>query len=112
MSTKVGRGAEEAAVTYLRGQDFEILQQNYRTRWCEIDIVARKNNVVYFIECKYRAKSNWGGGLEYITQAKLKQMHFAAEFWIGQYNWRGDYTLSAIELTDDPPQVSEFIKEI
>jgi hypothetical protein len=39
-------------------------------------------------------------------------MHFSAEFWVASNNWSGDYQLSAIELTDDPPQVCEFIEEI
>lgn len=112
MSTQVGRDAEDAAATYLRGKNFKILAQNWRTRWCEIDIVASKNNVVYFVEAKYRAKNNWGSGLEYITQKKLKQMHFAAEFWVASQNWHGDYRLSAVELTDDPPQVTDWIDEI
>lgn len=112
MSTQLGRDAEDVAATFLRGKDFEILEQNWRTRWCEIDIVASKNGVVYFVECKYRSKNNWGSGLEYITQRKLRQMHFAAQFWVAQNNWAGDYNLSAIELTDDPPQVTEFIELI
>jgi len=111
-TTSIGRLAEESAATYLREYEYKILQQNWRTRWCEIDIVASKNNVVYFVECKYRGKNNWGSGLDYITKRKLRQMHFAAEFWVAQNNWSGDYSLSAIELTDNPPQVSEFIDQI
>lgn len=111
-TTEIGRLAEAVAATFLRGKDYQILAQNWRTRWCEIDIVTSKNNVVYFVECKYRGKSTWGGGLEYITHKKLQQMHFAAQFWAAQNNWSGDYNLSAIELSDNPPQVSEFIKEV
>ncbi|HSE29530.1 MAG TPA: YraN family protein [Candidatus Saccharimonadales bacterium] len=111
-ATEIGRMAEDAAATYLHEHGFEILQQNWRTRWCEIDIVCSKSSVVYFVECKYRAKNNWGSGFEYITNKKLQQMHFAAQFWVAQHRWEGDYSLSAIELADNPPQVNEFLKEI
>jgi putative endonuclease len=112
MSTASGRLAEQAAVTFLNGKDFTILAQNWRNRWCEIDIVASKNGLVYFVEVKYRGNTAWGAGLEYITPKKLQQMDFAARFWVAGHAGIADYRLSAIELTDNPPQVTEWIEEI
>ncbi|HSW81605.1 MAG TPA: YraN family protein [Candidatus Saccharimonas sp.] len=114
MSTAIGRLAEDAAATFLRGKGFDILAQNWRTRWCEIDVVANKNSRVYFVEVKYRGNSQWGSGLEYITPRKLMQMHFAAEFWIASHGQRGAraYALSAIELTDNPPQVTQWLEDV
>jgi uncharacterized protein (TIGR00252 family) len=114
MSTAIGRLAEDAAATFLRGNGFKTLAQNWRTRWCEIDIVASKNSRIYFVEVKYRASEKWGSGLEYITPRKLLQMHFAAEFWIASDRAKGarSYALSAIELTDNPPQVTQWLEDI
>lgn len=112
MSTAIGKLAEQAAVTFLICKDFTILAQNWRNRWCEIDIVASKQGLVYFVEVKYRGNIAWGAGLEYITPKKLQQMDFAARFWVASHSGIVDYRLSAIELTDDPPQVTEWIEEI
>lgn len=113
MSTQQGRLAEDAAATFLRGKGFDVLAQNWRTRWCEIDIVAHKQDRIYFVEAKYRGSTNWGGGLEYITTRKIQQMHLAAEFWMAKYPIKANaYRLSAIELTDNPPQVTEWIEDI
>lgn len=83
MSTFIGRMAEQAAADYLRRHGFEVLAQNWRTRWCEIDIVARRGQTVCFVEVKYRGRTDWGSGLDYVTRRKVQQMYFAAEFLAG-----------------------------
>lgn len=101
MSTEAGRRAEEAVVDYLRGHGYEVLAQNWRTRWCEIDIVAKQSGVVYFVEVKFRHNSKQGSGLDYITPKKLNQMRFAADVWVAENDWRGLYELAAIEVGPD-----------
>lgn len=113
MSTALGRLAEEKAAEFLVLKGFTVLQQNWRTRWCEIDIVANRGTEVRFVEVKYRTKSSWGSGLDYITAKKLQQMQFAAEFWMARYGRPGQtFALSAIELAGTPPHVVRAIAEI
>lgn len=111
-TTSTGRQAEQAAADYLAKKGYKILDQNWRTRWCEIDIVAQKKNTVYFVEVKYRKSTAWGSGLDYITPAKLKQMRFAAEFWVSTNDWNGDYSLLAIEVSGENFNVNDVISEI
>lgn len=112
MSTAIGRQAEDAAANYLKKNGYKILAQNWRTRWCEIDIVAQKANVTYFVEVKYRASNAWGDGLEYITSTKLKQMSFAAEFWMAQHPSQLDHRLAAIAVTLNPADKPVFIDDL
>lgn len=112
MSTSIGRHAEEIAAEYLQSLGFKIIDTNWRTRWCEIDIVASQEGVVYFVEVKYRRRSSSGSGFDYITKRKLSQMGLAARFWVAQNDWQGDYELSAIELTGEDYQVTEFIQAL
>lgn len=93
-----GAKAEDAAALFLQTQGFEIIEQNWRTKWCEIDIVAKKNNTIYFVEVKYRGRTTQGSGLDYITPAKLQQMQFAAKFWVHSNEWSGDCKLAAAEV--------------
>lgn len=109
-TTERGKRAEKAAGTYLEEHGFSVLEYNWRTRYCEIDIVARRDNVLHFVEVKYRASSRQGTGLEYITAQKLKQMHFAAELWAAAHKWQGEMTLSAIEVTGSEYTVGDFIE--
>ena len=56
-TTAAGQKAELTATNYLEMRGYAILERNYRRPRCEIDIVARKNDVVYFVEVK-RARTN------------------------------------------------------
>ena len=97
-TTSAGKIAEQKAADWLESQAFEIIDHNWRTKVCEIDIIALKNNRIYFIEVKYRRSADYGVGLEYITGKKLRRMAFAAEVWKHTFNWNGDYTLAAIGM--------------
>lgn len=112
MSTAIGRAAEAEAACFLEAKGCRVVAQNWRTRWCEIDLIAVRGRVVYFVEVKYRASSYWGTGLDYITNQKLRQMHFAAEFWRAQQSFTGDYRLAAVELSGNPPHVTRAISSI
>ncbi len=107
-----GRQAEAAATAYLKKQGYAVVAQNWRTRFCEIDIIAQKDKAVYFCEVKYRATDRQGGGLEYITPKKLQQMQFAAEAWVHLTGWTGEYQLSAIEVSGPDFEITNFIKDI
>lgn len=111
MSTSIGSEAEAAAAKYLEQHGYQIVERNWRTRVCEIDIVAKKDSIVHFVEVKYRSSIRQGGGLDYITPKKLKQMAFAAECWVNDNNYPGDYRLSAIEVSGEF-RVSRFLNDI
>lgn len=111
-TTTIGRQAETAAAEFLRRQGYEILETNWRTRWCEIDIVARKDGCVHFVEVKFRSKDLQGSGLEYITAGKLRQMRYAADHWAFEHNWNGEINVAAVEVCAPDFAISEFIETI
>jgi len=100
-STTEGRIAENNVAAQLMRDGHSILEQNWRTRRAEIDIVSKRGQTVYFSEVKYRSSDSWGDGFDYITSTKLKQMHFAAEQWIAQNNWTGEVQLLAASVNAD-----------
>jgi len=108
-TTDTGRKAEQAAKVYLEMRGYKVLEQNWRRPQAEIDIIARKNEVVYFVEVKYRLNQAQGGGLEAITPTKLKQMRRAAELWIQEEKYQGEYSLAAIELAGPTFAIMNFI---
>lgn len=107
-----GKLAEQAAANELVRLGYKIIDINWKTRRCEIDIIAQKNKAILFVEVKYRVSFNQGSGLEYITKSKYKQMLFAANLWIAQHNWNGDYQLAAIELSGPDFYVTNFLPEV
>jgi uncharacterized protein (TIGR00252 family) len=109
---ETGRRAEAAAADFLRAKGCDIVAQNWRTRMCEIDIVAHRANVIYFCEVKYRRSSAQGAGLDYITPRKLQQMRFAALSWVHHQGWRGEFQLCAIEVSGPRFVVTSAIKDL
>lgn len=111
-TTSLGRAAEAAVSEHLAATGYRIIATNWRRPICEIDIVAQKDKVIYFVEVKYRTKSRQGSGLDYITPKKLKQMRFAAEIWVSENDWRGDYRLMAAEVMAGQltPQVERLVE--
>ncbi len=107
-----GRQAEAAAAEYLKSKGYAVVLQNWRTRFCEIDIIAQKGGVVYFCEVKYRKSNRHGSGLEYITPKKQEQMRFAAEAWTHFFNWIGECRLAAIEVSGPNFEVTAFIDDL
>lgn len=82
ISTKrIGDRAEDVVAEYLQASGHEILERNWKTKFCEIDIVSQKEGTVYFTEVKYRKNGKAGGGIAAITPKKLRQMKFAAEYF-------------------------------
>lgn len=106
-----GRLAEKAVATYMCTKGFQVVSQNWRTKWCEIDIVAIHKNVVYICEVKYRESTRQGGGIEYITPKKLHQLGRAAESWVLLNNWPGEYQLCAIEVSGPDFAITAFITD-
>ena len=111
-STETGRKAEKAASTYLEMRKYRIIERNWRRPRCEIDIIAEKDGVVYFVEVKYRRDHEQGGGLEAITTSKLKRMRYAATSWLAEAKWYGQSQLSAVEVTDPNFTITSFIDNV
>ena len=111
LSTKAGQLAEEKVAEYLESTGYQVLDKNWRTRTCEIDIVAYKNRTVFFVEVKYRSTSFQGTGFEYITPAKLRRMKYAARLWTAKHNWTGSYCLCAASVHGSD-LVVDFIEQV
>ena len=111
-STEVGRKAEAAARVYLEMRGYEIVEHNWRRPRCEIDVIAKKNDIIYFVEVKYRFNDSQGGGLEAITKSKLKQMQYAANTWVEEHKWRGQFSLAAVEIAGHNFVVMGFIDNV
>lgn len=104
---QIGDTGEQVATDWLVADGHEMIARNWRTRYCEIDIVSMKDDVLWFTEVKYRKNDDFGGGLAAITAKKQRQMRFAAELFMTQYpQYEGsDMRLLAVAVEGSPPVV-------
>lgn len=109
-TTDIGNRGEQLAAEELIRQGYEIMARNWKTKWAEIDITARKHDTVYFVEVKYRQTNQQGDGFDYITDQKLHQMRRAAELWVSMNSWNGEYELLGASVIGDTNEVD--IREV
>lgn len=90
-TTAIGSTAEDMAAEYLQGKGYRVIARNHRTRFAELDIIAASNDVIVFVEVKYRKYAQFGGGAGAITQDKLRRLHNAAEVWLSEHEEFADH---------------------
>lgn len=113
MTTRqIGDKGEQAAADWLTARGHEIVARNWRTRYCEIDIVSVKGEVLYFTEVKYRKNDDFGDGLAAITVKKQRQMRFAAELFLADKPECSGMAakLLAASVSGDPPAVQAVVE--
>ena len=82
-SYRKGIIAERFAVMFLRAKGYKILAQRFKTRYGEIDIVARHKDIIVFIEVKARKAEN--DALESVTHKMKSRIERAAQLYIAQH---------------------------
>lgn len=107
-SRSTGLRAEAVVADYLVSIGHEIIEMNWKTRYCEVDIISYKSNRYYFTEVKYRSNSKYGNGLEVINRSKLSKMKFAANIYMK--NFSADYSLSVAAVADEPMKILDWIE--
>ena len=87
MNTKQkGFQYEQRAREYLSQQGYIIITSNYRYQHCEIDIIARKDDIIHFIEVKFRKDNSYGYPESFVTQAQQQRIKSAAEQFLEDNN--------------------------
>lgn len=106
----IGDLGETAAVDYLAKHGHTIIARNWRTKYCEIDIVSQYNDTVYFTEVKYRKNNTYGDGLAAITPKKQQQITFAAELFLATMPANTNAQIAAADVSGNPARVLRFVE--
>lgn len=81
---QIGQIGEQYALQYLRSQGYSIQEVNYRTKFGEIDIIAKKSqlNKIYFVEVKTRMSIQKGLPYEAVDRRKLAHIKRVAQYYL------------------------------
>ena len=79
-----GEAAEARAADYLARQGLAIVARNYRTRFGEIDLVARDHGTLVFVEVRRRASAACGGAAESVDARKRRRIAAAASQYLAR----------------------------
>jgi putative endonuclease len=97
---RLGKWGESVAVLHLEGKGYHILDRNWRCSLGEIDIIARDQSEIVFIEVKTRRGQAMGLPEEGLTGKKAQKLLEVAQQYLAEVDldpdWRID--LVAVEL--------------
>jgi putative endonuclease len=83
LENTLGRAGEALAAEHLVRLGYEIVERNYRTRWGELDIVARVGATLAFCEVKTRrAGGRAGGPFDAVGRGKQARVRKMAGSWL------------------------------
>ena len=72
---RIGAAYEEKAAKYLQSQGYQIIERNFRCKLGEIDLIAREQGVLVFLEVKYREPT------DAVTPMKQRTICRVADFY-------------------------------
>ncbi len=108
-SQTTGDLGESLVCHHLQQQNWQVLAQQWRCRWGEVDIIARKGSSLIFVEVKTRQSANLDqDGLLAINARKQRKLIQTASLFLSQFpqlselNCRFDVALVRHDPTDPP----------
>ena len=100
--TEIGQRGEQAAARFLYSRGFEILARNWRSGRYEIDIVARRGDVIHIIEVKCRKANGLTTPYEALTAKKFEALVCATQRYIEQNAIDCEIEFGLIAATHNP----------
>lgn len=82
---RIGAYYEEQAAQYLQSKGYSIIKRNYKTPYGEIDLIAKKPDLLVFCEVKFRSSDRYGTGLEAVTVKKQQRIIKSARYFCNWY---------------------------
>lgn len=83
---------ENKAVKYLTDKGYEILETNYKNKLGEIDIIAKDDTRIVFVEVKARATAKYGYPREAVNEYKQRKIRMVAESYLKSKRLLNSYT--------------------
>lgn len=113
----IGDRGEEAIVTYLIEQGWQIVARQWRCRWGEIDVVAMhpQEQILAFIEVKTRQRDNWDGdGSLAITPTKQERLVHSAQAFLADHsqwqNWQCRFDVALVRRHGNTYRLTAYVE--
>lgn len=106
---KIGKQGEKAAADFLIQNGYTLLETNYRTRTAEVDIIAKENDCICFVEVKTRTSLQKGLPRESVHHAKQQKLISGATFYLKEnhlFNQQVRFDVVEILIRDQHMEVS------
>jgi putative endonuclease len=111
---RIGRSGEQIAAAFLQEKGYQILDENYTSRYGELDLVVMDLDMVVFVEVKTRTSTRFGLPEESISPEKLERIHKAGLVWLQDHpaapdDWRIDAIAIRLDRHQTIQDIQHFI---
>ena len=107
-TTLTGREGEARAADFLRRKKYEVIGANYRCRFGELDLIAKKRELVVFVEVKLRKNDRFGAAADAVTLSKQEKLRKAAASWLASHDCDAPARFDVIEIYTDTGRINHI----
>ena len=107
-TTLTGREGEAKAADYLRCKKYEVIGANYRCRFGELDLIAKKRELVIFVEVKLRKNDRFGAAADAVTFSKQDKLRKTAASWLAAHDCDAPTRFDVIEIYTDTGRINHI----
>lgn len=110
-TTETGQITEKFTCEYLILQNLTFIDQNFHSKYGEIDLIMLDGSTYVFIEVKYRKNNRFGGSLVAVSPNKQEKLRLCAKFYLQQkqlneYNTPCRFDIVALEGDIENPNIN------
>ena len=107
-SKAIGDWAEQLACDWLIERGLKLVEQNFRTRYGEIDLIMQDGNCLVFVEVRYRKNSIYGSAEDSITAKKCQRLAATAEKYLLTKGFNNNTAIRFDALAISPAKESDL----
>jgi len=104
----LGSAGERAVADWYQQRGYEVLDQNWRRRSGELDLVLRHTHTIVFCEVKTRRSDAFGTPAEAVTRDKQRRIRALATQWLEEHpSTRGElrFDVAAVMVGANSPTI-------
>ncbi len=79
---ELGKKGEQLAVDFLIKNSYDIVERNYRFDKAEVDIIAKKDDILAIIEVKTRSTRDFGNPQDFVKPKQIKNLVKAVDEYV------------------------------
>ena len=96
---ELGIKGEKLAIDFLLKKGYKILEKNFRYLKAEVDIIAKKDNVLAAVEVKTRSTDYFGNPQDFVNPKKIKLLLSAIDYYVNEKDLDVEVRFDIIAIT-------------
>ena len=81
---ELGKKGEQLAVDFLLKNEYEVIARNYMYQKAEVDIIAKKGDVLVIVEVKTRTSAGFGDPQQFLKPKQMQRIIKAVDYFVNE----------------------------